>query len=207
LEHRHTSDLLADLVSRAPDGAVDLDWLLGHLDKRSFGLLLLLLGLLVIVPGVATAAALAILFPAVEMMLGRSRPTFPSFLAKRPFDFKRFKRFAEKALRAPRDRARQPAAMDAAACRSRSRRRINSVRAGSLGLLATTFGERHPGSGHRPYRSCLSAGGRRSSDGCCGGGSSVADWFRMDGMDFGRGCAAMDGTVNAVAEPARRVSI
>jgi hypothetical protein len=98
LEHRHTSDLLADLVSRAPDGAVDLDWLLGHLDKRSFGLLLLLLGLLVIVPGVATAAALAILFPAVEMMLGRSRPTFPSFLAKRPFDFKRFKRFAEKAL-------------------------------------------------------------------------------------------------------------
>jgi hypothetical protein len=53
---------------------------------------------LVIVPGVATAAALAILFPAVEMMLGRSRPTFPGFLAKRPFDFTRFKRFVEKAL-------------------------------------------------------------------------------------------------------------
>jgi hypothetical protein len=84
LEHRHTSDLLEDLVSQAPDGPVDLDWLLGHLDKRSFGLLLLLLGLLVIVLGVATAAALAILFPAVEMMLGRSRPTFPGFLASWP---------------------------------------------------------------------------------------------------------------------------
>ena len=82
---------------------VDLDWLLGHLDKRSFGLLLLLLGLLVIVPGVASIASLIVLFPSVEMMLGRSRPTFPQFLSRRPFDFKRFKRVAERvqpALRA-----------------------------------------------------------------------------------------------------------
>jgi hypothetical protein len=97
LVHIHTSELLEDLVSRAPDGPVDLDWLLDHLDKRSFGLLLLLLGLLVIVPGVAMVATLAILFPSVEMMLGRSRPTFPHFLSKRSFDFKRFKRFSERA--------------------------------------------------------------------------------------------------------------
>jgi hypothetical protein len=30
------------------------------------------------------------------MMLGRSRPTFPQFLSKRPFDFKRFKRLTER---------------------------------------------------------------------------------------------------------------
>jgi hypothetical protein len=42
LAHTHTSDLLEELVSQAPDGPVDLDWLLGRLDKRSFGLLLLL---------------------------------------------------------------------------------------------------------------------------------------------------------------------
>lgn len=39
----------------------------------------------------------------VEMMLGRSRPTFLQFLSRRPFDFKRFKRVAERvqpALRA-----------------------------------------------------------------------------------------------------------
>jgi len=52
-----------------------------------------LLGLLVIVPGVATIATLALLFPAVEMMLGRSVPSFPRFVSKRQFDFKRFKRF------------------------------------------------------------------------------------------------------------------
>jgi hypothetical protein len=103
LAHTHTSELLEKLVAQAPDGPVDLDWLLGHLDKRSFGLLLLLLGLLVIVPGVASIASLIVLFPSVEMMLGRSRPTFPQFLSRRPFDFKRFKRLAERvqpALRA-----------------------------------------------------------------------------------------------------------
>src|SRR6267142_827302 len=62
LAHTHTSELLEKLVAQAPDGPVDLDWLLGHLDKRSFGLLL---GLLVIVPGVASIASLIVLFPSV----------------------------------------------------------------------------------------------------------------------------------------------
>ena len=93
---KHTSELLEELVAKAPDAPVDLEWLLGHLEKRSFGLIVLLLGLLVIIPGVATIAIIAIFFPAVEMMLGRSTPTFPRFLSKRPFDFQRFKRFTEK---------------------------------------------------------------------------------------------------------------
>jgi hypothetical protein len=96
LAHTHTSAFIAELVAQAPKAPVDLDWLLGHLDKRSFGLLLLLLGLLVIVPGIASIASLIVLFPSVEMMLGRSRPTFPQFLSKHPFDFERFKRFAER---------------------------------------------------------------------------------------------------------------
>src|ERR1700761_1022401 len=95
LSSTHTSDLLESLVAQAPDGPVDLEWLLAHLDKRSFGLLLLLLGLLVIVPGIATVATLALLFPAVEMMLGRSAPSFPRALSKRPFDFVRLKRFTK----------------------------------------------------------------------------------------------------------------
>jgi hypothetical protein len=93
LPSTHTSRLLESLVAQVPDGPVDLEWLLGHLEKRAFGLLLLLLGLLVIVPGVATVATLALLFPAVEMMLGRSAPSFPHALSKRPLDFKRFKTF------------------------------------------------------------------------------------------------------------------
>jgi hypothetical protein len=86
-------------VSQEPDGPVDLDWLLGHLDRRSFGLLLLLLGLLVIIPGVATVATVMLFFPSVEMMLGHSSPTFPQFLSKRCFDFGRFKRFTDRCSR------------------------------------------------------------------------------------------------------------
>jgi Exopolysaccharide synthesis, ExoD len=82
LAHTHTSVLIEELVAQAPDGPVDLDWLLGHLAKRSFGLLLLLLGLLVIVPGVASIATLMVIFPSVEMMLAaagpRSRNSFRS---------------------------------------------------------------------------------------------------------------------------------
>jgi hypothetical protein len=62
LEHKHTSDLLEELVSQEPDGPVDFYWLLGHLDRRSFGLLLLLLGLLVIILGVATVATVMLFF-------------------------------------------------------------------------------------------------------------------------------------------------
>jgi len=92
LERTRTSEILEDLVSEFPHGSVDLEWLLGRLDKHSFGLLLLLLGLLVIIPGIATIATLAIIFPSFEMVLGLSRPSFPRFLEKRPFDFERFKR-------------------------------------------------------------------------------------------------------------------
>jgi hypothetical protein len=96
LAHTHTSELLEELVAQPPNGPINLDWLLGRLDKRSFGLLLLLLGLLVIVPGVASIASLMVLFPSVEMMLGRGRPAFPRFLAQRPFDFERFKVLTER---------------------------------------------------------------------------------------------------------------
>jgi hypothetical protein len=75
-----TSQLLKELIAQDPDGPVDLEWLLGYLDRLSFGLLLLLLGLLVIIPGVATVATLALLFHAVQMILGRSAPSFPRFV-------------------------------------------------------------------------------------------------------------------------------
>ena len=187
LAHTHTSELLEKLVAQAPDGPVDLDWLLGHLDKRSFGLLLLLLGLLVIVPGVASIASLIVLFPSVEIMLGRSRPTFPQFLSRRPFDFKRFKRLAERvqpALRAI--EKSEPTSVDAASRRGRPSCRSRRIPAGVVGRLAPAVGERHPGSDHRPHRDRLPAGGRPPSGGSRRGGVSVVGGLRMDVVDVGR---------------------
>ena len=82
-EHIHTSDLLVHLIDEVPRDSVDLDWLLRHLDKRAFGLLLLILAIAIAVPGVGIVASVVIAFPAVEMMLARDRPTLPRFLTKR----------------------------------------------------------------------------------------------------------------------------
>jgi hypothetical protein len=79
----HTSDLLKRLIEEAPKDKVDLDWLLGHLQKRAFGLLLLILAIAILVPGLGIIASIAIAYPAVEMILGRDRPSLPRFLTKR----------------------------------------------------------------------------------------------------------------------------
>jgi hypothetical protein len=97
-EHFHTSDLLVRLMEEAPRDSVDLDWLLGHLQKRAFGLLLLILAIAIAVPGVGIVASVVIAFPAVEMMLARDGPTLPRFLTKRSFDTKRFSKWAERSL-------------------------------------------------------------------------------------------------------------
>lgn len=44
-------------MDEAPPDRVDLDWLLGHLEKRSFGLLLLILAIAIMIPGLASSRA------------------------------------------------------------------------------------------------------------------------------------------------------
>jgi hypothetical protein len=94
----HTSALLARLIHEAPKDTIDLDWLLHHLRKRAFGLLLLILSIAIVIPGCGVAASIAIAFPAVEMMMARDRPSLPVFLTKRPFATQRFSKWAERSL-------------------------------------------------------------------------------------------------------------
>jgi hypothetical protein len=185
--------LIEELVAQAPDGPVDLDWLLGHLDKRSFGLLLLL-GLLVIVPGVASIATLMVIFPSVELMLGRSRPSFPRFLSKRPFDFKRFKRLTEivqPGLRAIENLSRPLWTLPHAA----AHRLVGAV----VFLLALSaiwplpLVNVIPGFRHHPHRDRLPSGGRPPSGGRLSGGVPVVGGLRMDRVDVGRSPDAVDG--------------
>jgi hypothetical protein len=94
----HTSDLLKRLIDEAPKDKVDLDWLLGHLQKRAFGLLLLILAIAILFPGLGIIASIAIAYPAVEMMLGRDRPTLPRFLTKRAIATQRFTNWSARIL-------------------------------------------------------------------------------------------------------------
>jgi hypothetical protein len=85
-----TSVALAQLLEQAPRDRVSLGWLIDHLQKRAFGLLLLILSLLGLAPGVATIIGLVIAIPAVELMLGREAPTLPRFLTKRSISTDKF---------------------------------------------------------------------------------------------------------------------
>lgn len=96
--HAPTSVVLAKLIDDAPKDFVNLDWLLGHLQKRSFGLLLLILAIVCMVPGIGTIAAFLLAFPAAEMILGRDSPRLPRFLTARPIPTRHFTRWAARAL-------------------------------------------------------------------------------------------------------------
>jgi hypothetical protein len=61
----------------------------GQLGQRSFGLVLLLLGLLATLPGASVVAGILIAVPAFQMILGRHAPLFPRLLAVRSFNTRR----------------------------------------------------------------------------------------------------------------------
>jgi hypothetical protein len=78
-----TSAIIRDLLIDAPEERVTLEWLLESLGERSFGILLLFLGMIGLLPGAGTFTALLLLVPAAQMVLGRSAPVLPDFVGKR----------------------------------------------------------------------------------------------------------------------------
>ena len=80
-----TSDLLQRLHDEAPADYFTLDWLMGSLRKRSFGVIMLLLALVAIAPGVSIIAGLLLMIPAFQMIAGLPAPIFPRRVASHPF--------------------------------------------------------------------------------------------------------------------------
>jgi len=81
--HVPTSAVLARLLAEAPADYVSLAWLVDRFQARSFGLVMLLLALVSLLPGVGIIAGILLAFPAVQMILGRESPSVPRFLASR----------------------------------------------------------------------------------------------------------------------------
>jgi hypothetical protein len=97
--HIPTSVVLEGLLDQARKTEdVTLAWILGHLKERSFGTIILVLGLIGILPGVSALVALLLAIPAVEMMLGRPGPSFPRFVAQRPLPADKVDRLLRRAL-------------------------------------------------------------------------------------------------------------
>ncbi len=88
--HVPTSVVLAALIRDAPAGAVTLAWLMGHLQRRSFGIVLLLLGVCGLLPGISPVAGLLLFIPAFEMISAYPAPVFPRRIADRPIASNKF---------------------------------------------------------------------------------------------------------------------
>jgi hypothetical protein len=96
--HVPTSVVLAQLLAEAPPDYVSLAWLMGRLQERSFGLVMLLLALVSLLPGAGILAAVLLGFPAIQMMLGRESPSLPRFLASRRVSTRHIARLAARTI-------------------------------------------------------------------------------------------------------------
>ena len=78
-----TSQLLAELVDDAPQDHVTLVWLTDNLQERSFGIVMLLLAVMGLVPGASGVVGGLIGVLATQMVLGHRAPVFPRFIRSR----------------------------------------------------------------------------------------------------------------------------
>jgi hypothetical protein len=77
------SEVLNAMLESLPADHFTLGWLSSHLHRRSFGVIVLVLALIAMVPGISYIAGLLLLAPAIEMIAGHKAPNFPRFIADR----------------------------------------------------------------------------------------------------------------------------
>lgn len=78
-----TSAVLEDLLRGAPPDHVTLEWIVGNLRERSFGVVILVLALIGLLPAASLPIALLLPVPAVQLILARPEPRLPRFIANR----------------------------------------------------------------------------------------------------------------------------
>ena len=82
-ERAPSSRVLEELLDRAPADDFSLGWLMAALHERSFGIVMLFLGLVATVPLGSSVPGLMLAVLAAQMIVGRGEPAFPHFIADR----------------------------------------------------------------------------------------------------------------------------
>jgi hypothetical protein len=82
--HIPTSLVLQDLLDEAPADHFTLEWLISSLPERSFGVVMLLLAVLAMVPVGSIIPGLLLAILAAQMTAGRQSPVFPRRIAAHP---------------------------------------------------------------------------------------------------------------------------
>lgn len=93
-----TSDVLENLLKAAPQDLVTLDWIVTRLNDRSFGLVILLIAVVALVPGASPLAGILLAIMAFQMVLGRSGPALPGFVARRGLSTARLSRLIRRVV-------------------------------------------------------------------------------------------------------------
>ena len=78
-----TSVQLLRMLDRATGAKVSIGWLMDELGERSFGLTLLVMALIALLPGASIVVGLLMAWPAVQLMLGYEKASLPSVMARR----------------------------------------------------------------------------------------------------------------------------
>ena len=79
-----TSDILEGLIRDAP-GNVTLEWMVANLRERSFGIVMLLIALVGLMPGLSPVVGIMLAIPAMQLVLGHHEPVLPRRLGCRKF--------------------------------------------------------------------------------------------------------------------------
>jgi len=79
-----TSQLLQQILATAPVGHITLVWILDGLRDRSFGMIMIFLGLIAMFPGICILAGAVLAILGFQMIMAREIPLLPKFIALRP---------------------------------------------------------------------------------------------------------------------------
>jgi len=74
---------LANVIGTATTARVSVRWLVEALGDRSFGLTLLMMALIALVPGASTFVGVLIAWPAIQLILRYDTPVLPGYVARR----------------------------------------------------------------------------------------------------------------------------
>jgi hypothetical protein len=80
------------MLDQAPGTHVSIGWLMGELGERSFGLTLLVMAVIALLPGASTLVGLLLAWPAIQLILGHDAAALPRAMARREVDVARLAR-------------------------------------------------------------------------------------------------------------------
>jgi hypothetical protein len=80
------------MLDRAEGPRVSIGWLIAELGERSFGLSLLVMAIIALLPGASTIVGLLIAWPAIQLILGHETAALPRPMARREIEVDRLAR-------------------------------------------------------------------------------------------------------------------